>query len=286
MVLKQIWLHNMHALLKNHRIKTESNYRSRHLQNIIRRQRTNFNESSIGSHHQRFYWWGRCSSPSGHANGGDLATFPPYWRDVLSKTELIDYFWNIGFALVAFDLVFTLQRRWSIWMLFEAYQFPWPFCLCVSGSALVMTIDSVGKVTCGSHIVTTIKLALNYVNMIMHKKAYQMSGRLSISSGGSDETRTRDLPALLAGRSKQDWTHWLFLKYRICACGFWSRFHASTQMIDLDALRSIPVSMAVLSLCIWIGLGYDDWFCWQGHLWIPHSNYHQVGFELCKHDNA
>ena len=67
-----------------------------------------------------------------------------------------------------------------------------------------MTIDSVGKVTCGSHIVTTIKLALNYVNMIMHKKAYQMSGRLSISSGGSDETRTRDLPALLAGRSKQD----------------------------------------------------------------------------------
>ena len=82
-------------------------------------------------------------------------------------------------------------------------QFPRAFGFCVSGTPLVVATDTILEVFGGTDVVGAVFEALEYVDMERHKKKpirFLIGFQLS---GGDDETRTRDLPALQAGRSNQ-----------------------------------------------------------------------------------
>ena len=81
-------------------------------------------------------------------------------------------------------------------MLLGIDQFPRPFGLGVFSPPLVVPFEPIPQVVGRANVIGSVLLALKDIKMIGHfdnKKACQVDRLLN--SGGSDETRTRDLPA-------------------------------------------------------------------------------------------
>jgi hypothetical protein len=105
-----------------------------------------------------------------------------------------DQGFNIAPAPAVFDFPFPLRGRGSVRIFLRIDQVPRPFRFSVLGTALVVTLESVGNVLCRPCIVTAILLAFEYVDKMKHDKKPIAGKTIGFEFYGGDD------PVLRTGR--------------------------------------------------------------------------------------
>jgi len=124
----------------------------------------------------------------------ELAIFPS------RLTGRSNQFLNVRFAFSRFDLLFPLCCTGSVRVFLSIHYRPRLLGFCICRSSLVVAFKSIGEVLGGADVIGSVFETFNDINKITHnKKACLVNGQAVVFYGGSDETRTRDLPVMIDG---------------------------------------------------------------------------------------